>query len=186
LDRGVHLSLNLDIPISFGLIAPVLGAAYALAGQPHDGIPLLKRAYDLAASMGVGNLQSRRVCWWAEACLFADQVDDAVRLAQQALQLARDHKESPDEARAHRLLGEIAIHENPRCADAAEQHFHQGGELARKLGMRPLVAHCHLGLGKLHDRAGNREQAREHLVTATTMYRETGMRFYLEQAEAMS
>jgi hypothetical protein len=49
----------------------------------------------------------------------------------------------------------------------------------------PLVAHCHLGLGKLSRRTGNREQAQEHLVTATTMDREIDMRFWLEQAEAV-
>ena len=49
--------------------------------------------------------------------------------------------------------------------------------------MRPLVAHCHLGLGKLHSSTGKRDQAREHLTTATTMYREMDMRFWLEKAE---
>jgi hypothetical protein len=49
--------------------------------------------------------------------------------------------------------------------------------------MRPLVAHCHLGLGKLSRRTGQREQARDHLTTATTMYRDMDMRFWLEQAE---
>ena len=49
--------------------------------------------------------------------------------------------------------------------------------------MRPLVAHCHLGLGKLYRRTGKREQAQEHLATATTMYREMDMRFWLEQAD---
>jgi hypothetical protein len=47
--------------------------------------------------------------------------------------------------------------------------------------MRPLVAHCHLGLAKLSRRTGKREQAQEHLTTATTMYREMDMRFWLEQ-----
>ena len=56
--------------------------------------------------------------------------------------------------------------------------------LADELGMRPLVAHCHLGLGKLYRRTGKREQAQEHLTTATTMYREMDMRFWLEKAEA--
>ena len=56
--------------------------------------------------------------------------------------------------------------------------------LASELGMRPLVAHCHLGLGKLYLRTGKREQAQEHLTTATTMYREMDMRFWLERAEA--
>jgi hypothetical protein len=50
--------------------------------------------------------------------------------------------------------------------------------------MRPLVAHCHLGLGKLYWRTGKREQALEHLTTATTMYREMEMRYWLEKAEA--
>ena len=45
--------------------------------------------------------------------------------------------------------------------------------------MRPLVAHCHLGLGE-----GKREQAQGHLTTATALYREMDMRFWLEQAEA--
>jgi hypothetical protein len=38
--------------------------------------------------------------------------------------------------------------------------------------MRPLVAHCHLGLGKLSRGAGQHERAQEHLTTAATMYRE--------------
>ena len=50
--------------------------------------------------------------------------------------------------------------------------------------MRPLVAHCHLGLGKLSRRTGKRQEAQEHLATATTMYREMDMRFWLEQAGA--
>jgi hypothetical protein len=50
--------------------------------------------------------------------------------------------------------------------------------------MRPLVAHCHLGLGKLSVHTDKREQAQEHLRTATTMYRDMDMRFWLEQAEA--
>jgi hypothetical protein len=56
--------------------------------------------------------------------------------------------------------------------------------LVGELGMRPLVPPCHLGLGKLYVSTDNREQTREHLTTATTMYREMGMLFWLEQAEA--
>jgi hypothetical protein len=55
--------------------------------------------------------------------------------------------------------------------------------LAEPRGMRPLIAHCHLGLGKLYRRTGKREQARDALTTATTMYREMGMTYWLEQAE---
>jgi hypothetical protein len=48
--------------------------------------------------------------------------------------------------------------------------------------MRPLVAHCHLGLAKLYRRTGRTAQAHEHLTTATTMYREMDMPFWLEDA----
>ena len=53
-----------------------------------------------------------------------------------------------------------------------------------EIEVRPLLAHCHLGLGKLYHKIGQPEQAREHLTTATTMYREMDMRFWLEKAEA--
>ena len=56
--------------------------------------------------------------------------------------------------------------------------------LAEELGMRPLVAHCHLGLGKLYRSTGRWPQAQEHLTTATTLFREMDMRFWLEQAES--
>ena len=56
--------------------------------------------------------------------------------------------------------------------------------IAGQLGMRPLVAHCHLGLGKLYRRTGSSQQAHEHLAIATTMYREMDMKYWLEQVEA--
>ena len=70
------------------------------------------------------------------------------------------------------------------ASELAESHYREALLLAQELGTRPLAAHCHLGLGKLYRRTGKREQAQEHLTTATTMYREMDMRFWLEQAEA--
>ena len=55
--------------------------------------------------------------------------------------------------------------------------------LAEPRSLRPLVAHCHFGLGKLYRRTGKREQAQKHLTTAMTMYRDIDMRFWLEPAE---
>jgi hypothetical protein len=52
--------------------------------------------------------------------------------------------------------------------------------------MRPLIAHCHLGLSKVYLRTGRQEQAREHLTTAKAMYHEMDMSFYLQQAEAVT
>ena len=69
-------------------------------------------------------------------------------------------------------------------AEQAGDTYRQALALATRLGMRPLVAHCHLGLGRLYRRTGKREQGQEHLTTATTMYCEMDMSFWLEKAEA--
>jgi hypothetical protein len=68
-------------------------------------------------------------------------------------------------------------------AGECEAQNRHAAALAAPRGMRPLVAHCHLGLGKLYRRTDIREQAQEHLATATTMYREMGMTYWLEKAE---
>ena len=65
-----------------------------------------------------------------------------------------------------------------------EGYYRQALALAEPRGMRPLVAHCHLGLAKMHRHSGKREQAHEHLTIAWALYREMGMIYWLEQAEA--
>jgi tetratricopeptide (TPR) repeat protein len=108
----------------------------------------------------------------------------AVQLAGRALDLARAHKERGHEAWALRLLGEIAAHQDPPAATQAEAHYHQALALADELGMRPLQAHCHLGLGTLHAKLGRQEPARSELSAAIELYRSMKMTFWLPQAEA--
>jgi hypothetical protein len=86
-------------------------------------------------------------------------------------------------AHAQHLLGDIATHPDRFDSEGGEGQYRKALVLAEPRGMRPLVAHCHLGLGKLSRRTAKPEQAREHLTTATTMYREMDMRFWLEKAE---
>ena len=50
--------------------------------------------------------------------------------------------------------------------------------------MRPLVAHCGLGLGQLYRRIGRREQAWVELCAALEMYRALDMGFWAARAEA--
>ena len=109
---------------------------------------------------------------------------EAKRIVKRALELAEANEERGIAADILELLGEIAAVERPTASDAADEFFRRAKGLATELGMRPLVAHCHLGLGKLYRRTGEREQVRDHLTTAMKMYREMGMRVWLEQAEA--
>ena len=117
-----------------------------------------------------------------EAYVLAGRLEDALELAERALTFARESGQRGDEAWALRLLGEVTARRDP--PEHADGHYRDALALAEELGMRPLVAHCHLGLGKLYRRTGKREQAQKHVATATTMYRDMGMTYWLEQAEA--
>jgi len=161
-----------------------VGAAYALAGRVADGLPLLEQSVEQAASLGWRADASALAARLSEAYLGAGRVQDAAALAARALDLAVEHKGRGHQAWALRLRGEIASRCDPPDLDQAEGHYRQALALAEELGMRPLVAHCHLGLGKLYRRPSDRAKAEEHLATATAMYREMGMNFWLDKAQA--
>ena len=80
--------------------------------------------------------------------------------------------------------GDIAAHRAPPDVDQAAAHYRQALTLAEELGMRPLQAHCHHGLGTLYATVDQREQARTALTMAIEMYRAMDMTFWLPQAEA--
>jgi hypothetical protein len=83
-----------------------------------------------------------------------------------------------------RLLGEIAAQRELPEAEPAEAHYRQALALAEELGMRPLMAHCHRGLGTLYTKICHWEPARTELSTAIDLYRAMGMIFWLPEAEA--
>jgi class 3 adenylate cyclase/tetratricopeptide (TPR) repeat protein len=183
LEHGLRLCRATDIRIVFPGVASGLGSAYALSGRLSEALPLIEGAVEASVSMKTMVFRSFRVGVLGEAYLLAGRKDDATALAGRALELARAQKERGFEAWTLRLFGEIHSHRDPPEVEKAEDSYRQALTLANELGMRPLVAHCHLGVGKLYRRVGKCEQAQEHLATATTMYREMDMRFWLEQAE---
>jgi tetratricopeptide (TPR) repeat protein len=114
----------------------------------------------------------------------AGRLEEAHALAARTLALARRYQERGHEASTLRLLGAIAARREPPEAEQAQAAYRQALALAEELGMRPLVAHCHRGLGTLYATVGQWEQARAALTTALEMYRSMDMTFWLPQAEA--
>ena len=119
-----------------------------------------------------------------EGYRLADRLEEASQVAMRALELTRAHQERGHQAYALRLLGDIAAHREPPQVEPTETHYRQALALAEELGMRPLQAHCHLGLGTFYARIGRREQARTALTAAIDLYRAMDMTFWLPQAEA--
>jgi tetratricopeptide (TPR) repeat protein len=161
-----------------------LGHVYAWSGRIGEGISYLQQALTAFESAGIGYYHSLSVEQLGEAYLLADQIENARASADRAVMLARGRGERGYEAYALRLLGEIASHCDPPDFEQVESHYRQAMVLASELEMRPLVAHCHLGLGRFYRRTGKCEQAQGHMTTATAMYGEMGMGFWLEQAQA--
>jgi tetratricopeptide (TPR) repeat protein len=117
--------------------------------------------------------------------LLADQVENARACADRAVMLARTRGERGHEAYALRLVGEIASRCDPPNFEQAEGHYRQAMALAEELGMPPLQAHCHLGLGTFYSKNGRRDEARAELSTAIDLYRSMDMTFWLARAEAV-
>ena len=115
-------------------------------------------------------------------CLLLGLTEDAQRFAERAMDLSRRPQLAP---LVSLLLADIASHPDRFDPERSETWYRKAMEAAEAQGQRPVLAHCHLGLGKLYQRMGKPEQARQHLGTATTMYREMEMRFWLEKAEAV-
>ena len=186
LERGLDLCRTREVPLLLHDFAWALGAAYHGTGRRAEGVALMEDA--------ARGFAERTVRW----CVVGRPRRGARRGVPPRRAAGGRHPDRPGRARGGSAAGGTRGGGPASCDCSATSrpiptasrsrrrrlHYRQALALAEELGMRPLVAHCHLGLGKLYRRTGKREQAREHLTTATTMYREMDMRFYLEQAEA--
>jgi tetratricopeptide (TPR) repeat protein len=184
LERAVSLCQEADLPSVFPLVAVALGAAYTLAGRLADAVPLLTQALERSMAMEAGVAQALCRHSLGKAQLLAGRLDEAHALTERALALAREHQEQGNEAYALHLLGEIAMRHDPLDVVATATHYRQALALADALGMRPLAAHCYLGLGTLYGQTEQYEQARTALSTAIALYRDMAMTFWLPQTEA--
>jgi len=164
------------------VIVADLGYAYALQGRLAEGHALLEEA--ISESGRTVTPHAYPVVRLSEICRLAGRSDEAWQHARQALDLARQFKARGDEALALHQLGAVHAHADPPDVEQAEAYYQQALALAEALGMRPLMAHCHHGLGTLYAMTGPREQARAALAAALELYRAMDMTFWLPQAEA--
>jgi tetratricopeptide (TPR) repeat protein len=188
LEQGLALCRAAGDQSWLRVILAGLGYTTALQGRLTEGRTLLEEV--LSEGIHTGTLRGGdqglacQVAWLSEVCRLAGRDAEAWQHARQALDLARQHKARGKEAYALHQLGVVHAHADPLDVAQAEAHYQQALALAESLGMRPLVAHCHLGLGRLYAQTGRGEQARAALTTAIDLYRAMDMTFWLPQAKA--
>jgi tetratricopeptide (TPR) repeat protein len=166
------------------IVASYLGLALTRRGRVTDGIAYLDQAIRDAAAIGRVDQHALRLTYLGEAYLDAGRHEEATMAATRAATFAREHEARGEEAWATRLLAEIAWRVDRGGVDTAIRRYGESLALARELGMLPLVAHCHLGIGNLYRHTGEGVKAQEALATAARMYREMNMAFGPEKAEA--
>jgi tetratricopeptide (TPR) repeat protein len=164
-------------------IAADLGVARARGGSVAEGLGHLHAAIDGAQAMGRLSRLPLIIVKCGEVHLLAGEPDEAERLAAEALRLAVGQRERGNEAYARHLLAEIHGARGTIPASTTVRDYVDALALAAELGMRPLAARCHAGLGLLILRTGRRDEAQHHLDTAVGMLREMAMRFWLDKLE---
>jgi class 3 adenylate cyclase/tetratricopeptide (TPR) repeat protein len=180
LERSLAIAREHDLVHAMIFGSAHLAYALVLLGERERGLECLARA--LKRSSGV--ITPR---WYhfgtvtASAYLAAGCPEEARTEIRLGLAAATERNAWGHRATWLRLEAEVLGQGDPA---GARDRLEEAISLAVELGMHPEVAHCHLGLGKLYGRADKRAQSDEHFTTATTMYRDMGMTYWLEKAEA--
>jgi class 3 adenylate cyclase/tetratricopeptide (TPR) repeat protein len=184
LERAMGLCQDWHIPLLLPQTAAALGLAYALEGRIAAGLALAEQGVEQLVPSARARRLALFVAHLSEAYLLAGRLEEARQRATQAVDLARQYKQHGTQAWALWLLGESTARPASPEVEPATGHYRQALALAEALGMRPLQAHCHRGLGTLYAQTGQRELARTALSTALALYRDMEMTFWLPQAEA--
>jgi class 3 adenylate cyclase/tetratricopeptide (TPR) repeat protein len=184
LERSLKFCHSASIPVYVPFVASRLGAAYAASGHVSEGLPYLEQGAGNFAAVGRVGFLSLSMVWLGEGYLLSGRVEESGALAERALDLSAKHGERGHEAWALKLLGDISLQRKPAKTEEAEDYYRRAYALSHELEMRPLQAHCHVGLSHIHVANTKLEQARGELEAAIDLYRSLEMTFWLPGAEA--
>ena len=182
LERAAEVCRTADLPLIRPATGTLLGLAYALRGRVTKGLSLLEESEAETPSVRIFDTSTARTAL-GTGYLLAGRLSAASEIASGAADLAAARGFRGSQAWAAHLLGEIATCRDPPEVAPAEEHYRRALTVAEELGMRPLVAHCHRGLGLLYQRVGERRKAEEQVTTALAMYRDMDMGFWQQKTE---
>jgi class 3 adenylate cyclase/tetratricopeptide (TPR) repeat protein len=183
LEKGLELCRSANIPVYVPVVASRLGSAYANSKRAAEALPHLEEAVESSAAAGRAAFLALNTASLAEGYLFLDRIDEARRLAERAFELAKQYKEQGHQAWTLKLLGDISMHESRRDPPGAETHYRQALALSEELGMRPLAAHCRMGVGAVFAALGAFDRARAEVDAAREHYRDMAMTRWLDRAD---
>src|SRR5262249_51627158 len=149
LERAIELCRTWHDVVRMPTAAAALGAAYALADRTDEALSLVVGAVEEFHRRPIHFRPAFVHMCAGMTSLSVGRIDEAADCAREALALTQRLGARGNEAHALCLNGDIAA---AAGAEDAEGYYRQALALAEPRGMHPLVAHCHLGVGKLRRR----------------------------------
>jgi predicted ATPase/class 3 adenylate cyclase len=183
LARALSICRDANLTVWQAIPAALLGQCMVTLDRKEDGLSLLEEGVRLSDEVGIKAYLSRWATLLGEGFLTTGDALRAAEIGERALELARAHGERGHEAAALRLLGDVAAVQEPPLLTTATERYATAISIADELGLRPLLARAHLGLGQLHRRGGQVLEAEAHLATAVVLFSDLGMRTWLDRTE---
>ena len=185
LNEANTLVHDLDIQSIFSFVAGSLGHAFLLSGRPEDALPIIEEAVrpknlDSSIISSVYPLTAL-----SEALRLNGKLIKAFKTTEEALRIYRQNEEHCFGAWTLLVMAKIQSDRGSETSEQARQTFQQAKDLATKLKMRPLLAHCSLEFGKFYARTGDVEKALLEINDAAELFRSLGMKFWMPEAEAL-
>jgi tetratricopeptide (TPR) repeat protein len=149
--------------------------AWCRAGEPHRGVELLAQVVSIQ--------RAARFIWGEAYALFlgegywlAGEYDSATQTLEELLDIAERCGMKFLLGSAHRLLGEVALTTKPAQVEApmAAPHFEQSIAILQQIKAENELALAYAGYGRLHQRQGHVEQARDYLTRALAIFERLG------------
>jgi len=183
LARALSICRDANLTVWQAIPAALLGQCMVTLDRKEEGLALLEEGVRLSDEVGIKAYLSRWATLLGEGFLTTGDALRAAEIGERALELARAHGERGHEAFALLLLGDVAAVQEPPQLTTASERYATAISIADELGLRPLLARAHLGLGQLHRRGGQVLEAEAHLATAVVLFSDLGMRAWLDRTE---
>ena len=159
----------------FSFIAANLGHTYCLQENPDAALPILKEAVNPHKS----NLSTAPSIYplaaLAEVYHLKGQTQKALQSIKTAIEFFKKKGERGFEAWALYHMAKIQSQGNCENLIQAIHSYRKVEAQAVELRMRPLLAHCHNGLGHLFLKINKTSESHSELLTALDLYKSMGM-----------
>lgn len=176
LEKGHELCRSYEVRIFYSFTVGSLGYAYLLANEPRRALTVLEegaKAENLQASI----FTVHSLTTLADAYRAVGETPLATETVSCALKIANEREERGFEAWA--MLVMAGIHADAGRLEEATQWYGRALQQATDLSMRPLIGHCHNGLGHVYLRLGKERKAQSETKMALEIYRMLGMTYWL-------